>query len=201
MKKPVSFCLFILFVICTISNSYGQSKRNKLQNPFENKGDINSRFDYVYKTSSNYLEYRVILKKDYRAIQNNVRDSLTFHKENTSHLKRELNSLKQRLNKTSETLNETKKEKDSMPFFGVKLHKKTYHLIMILVIVSLIGITGYFVFKYLSNFVLVRDAKRQLSETQKEFETHQKGALKRQQVLNRKLQDERLKNKKNNPQN
>ena len=48
----VKLCLLALIFFSM--NSQAQDRKIKLENPFENQGDLNSQFDYLLKTSTSY---------------------------------------------------------------------------------------------------------------------------------------------------
>ncbi|MFC2126793.1 hypothetical protein ACFLRU_00285 [Bacteroidota bacterium] len=198
MKKQFLYFVLTLLFIAPFAT---QGQRKKMENPFENKGNIESRFEYLYKTSTNYLEYKVITKSGFITLQKNVKDSI-------SSLKNSLISINQKvtkqsseiaelqnelLNKNNE-LNSIRLQKDSIGFFGIQLSKKNYNLIILLIITSLLVTTGFFIFKYKESLFLTKEAQKSLEETQREFIIHQKKSLERQQLLNRKLLDEINKN-------
>ena len=69
-------------------------------------------------------------------------------------------------------------------------------MIVIFVILSLLIVAGFYFYKYSNSHLETKEALELLEETQQEYENFQKKALQRQQVLNRKLQDEIIKNRK-----
>ena len=203
MKRAPFAILFFLFFISMPFIADGQTKRKKVENPFENNGDLNSQFEYLYKTSTNYLEYKVISKKGYAVLRKNVQDSIVIHKnslalqrtENENQLS-EINSLKTEINELSEKLALASANKNSITVFGMSISKTNYNLISFILFVFLLSLAGFFLYKFTNSNVLTKEATKRLSEAQQELETTQKTALKRQQELNRKLQDEILKNSK-----
>ncbi len=203
MNKRILTSLFILLCISTTLTAQTPVKKAKLVNPFENQGTINSRFNYLYKTSTNYQEYKVISRKAFVALQKNVKDSLvSLKKEITTQTQKnkeqesKINSLNTTLEKANNELSNANTNRDSISVLGIQLYKKNYNLIVLLIIITLAVIASFFIFKFKNSHVLTAEAKKLLSETQNEFEIFQKKSLERQQVINRKLQDEINKNKK-----
>jgi len=203
MNKRLATSLLFFFIISTSLLAQTKVKRAKLENPFENKGTINNRFIYLYKTSTNYQEYKVISRKGYLALQKNVKDSLnSLRKEISSHNSKikdqqsKIATLNAGLEKSSKDLTDANINKNSISFFGIQLHKKNYNLILVLIITTLTIVAGFFIYKFKNSHIVTTEAKNLLTETQHEFEMYQKSALDRQQVLNRKLQDEIMKNRK-----
>lgn len=203
MKKN---SILVLFVCLFLSyNGYSQvaPAKKKLTNPFENEGTIDARFNYLYKTSTNYLEYKVISKKGFATIQNNVKDSINGLKKLISSKnellqkqEKSISTFKNLLDNSKEELSVIQKKQDSISFLGLSLNKQNYNLIIIIIITTLIVSTAFFVYKYQNSLASTKSAIKNQEDTQREFEIYQKKALERQQVLNRKLQDEIMKNRK-----
>tara|TARA_B100000809_G_scaffold137843_1_gene135326 strand:- start:1556 stop:2170 length:615 start_codon:yes stop_codon:yes gene_type:complete len=200
--KRMPFAILIILFFATISSSIeGQTKKNKLENPFENNGDLNSQLDYLFKTSTNYKEYKVISRKGYSKIHKNILDSIAFNKktltaqrvENKNKLS-EINKLKTKLKGVSEELQITSSNKNSIPVFGINIYKTNYNLIVVILLISFLSLAAFFFYKYTNSNVTTKEAQKQLEDAQQELEAVQKNALQRQQELNRKLQDQILKN-------
>jgi hypothetical protein len=202
MRQKVFYKLFLLALIFFSMNSQAQDRKIKLENPFENKGDLNSQFDYLLKTSTSYNNYKIVLKDTYLRIQKNVQDSVFNYKNQSVLLKNEVKQLEtsnallqERAARLQKELDVTKAEKDSITIMGMPLQKNLYNLILIASLLILFSATLFFIYKYRNSNRLTLAADKSLSETQLEFSSFQKNALKRQQELNRKLQDEILKKK------
>lgn len=203
MKTKTYLHIFAYFFLITVlSNAQVKPVKNKLTNPFETEGSIDARFDYLYRTSTNYLEYKVISRKGFSLIQNNVKDTIFSLKGLISKKDAQINkqtkkiaSFEKLLEKNKLELTEVKNFQDSISFFGLQIDKQNYNLIIIIIITSLIVSTAFFVYKYQNSYIITKEAKDNYEDVQREFEIFQKKALERQQVLNRKLQDEIMKNK------
>lgn len=199
MKNLIAF-LFI-FSIAFAPNAIGQ--RKKLENPFEKEGTLDNRFNYLYKTSTNYKEYKVISKRGFTTLQKNVTDSMSLFKatlvdknnlialQNTK-----IDAFKTEAELQNEQLKLAEKNKNSIQAFGKKVHKTTYHLLVMTILLILLASTAYFLFQYNNSLTQTKASKKALNDVQFELDIFQKKALNQQQVLNRKLQDEILKNQK-----
>lgn len=195
---PIFLAIFMLF----FTSIEGQTKR-KLANPFENEGNLNLQFEYVYKTSSSYEAYKVIKKESYSTLHKNVLDTLAYLnalnlKEQNLNKKQagEIKSLQAALAEKTDELSAVTADKNAIKVFGIAIHKTNYNLIVIFIILGLLIVAGFYFYKYSHSHVETKEARELLEETQQEYEDFQKKALKRQQVLNRKLQDEIIKNRK-----
>lgn len=199
MKNKMAL-LFIFSIVFTYSST---GQRKKLENPFEKEGTLDSRFDYLYKTSTNYKEYKVISKQGITTLQKNVADSIRFFKtslteksELIARQNEKINALTTEVALQKEAIELAQKNKDSIRAFGKVFHKTTYHLLMLTLLIVLLASTAYFIFQYSHSLQQTKKSKKKLNEAQFELENHQKKALRQQQILNRKLQDEILKNQK-----
>ena len=202
MRQKIFYKLFLLALISFSMMSQAQDRKIKLENPFENQGDLNSQFDYLLKTSTSYNNYKIVLKDTYLRIQKNVQDSVFNYKDQTFLLKNEVKQLQtsttllqEQTEQLQKKLDASEAEKNSITIIGMRLQKSLYNLTLIASLLVLFSATLFFIYKYRNSNRLTLDANKSLSETQLEFSSFQKNALKRQQELNRKLQDEILKKK------
>lgn len=199
MKKQIYFIFIFLFTTTLSINA----QKKKLENPFETKGNLNSQFIYLEKTSTNYKEYKVITKEKFNKLHKNVLDSVAQgrellnakHTENKKQLTK-INTLNKELENLKQELAMANTYKNSISVFGMSLYKSNYNLIAGIIIISLLGLVLFFFYKFTNSNVITKEANQLLTETQNEYEAHQKKALKRQQELSRKLQDEIIKNRK-----
>jgi hypothetical protein len=202
MRQKVFYKLFLLAFISFSMMSQAQDRKIKLENPFENQGDLNSQFDYLLKKSTSYNNYKIVLKDTYLRIQKNVQDSVFNYKDQTFLLKKEVKQLQtsttllqEQAEQLQKKLDASEAEKNSITIMGMRMQKSLYNLTLIASLLVLFSATLFFIYKYRNSNRLTQAANKSLSETQLEFSSYQKNALKRQQELNRKLQDEILKKK------
>jgi hypothetical protein len=198
MKKLVP--LLFVFSIVFIADAVGQ--RKKLDNPFEQEGPLDKRFNYLYKTSTNYKEYKVISKQGFTTLQKNVADSISLFKATLidkdnliAFQNSKIDAFKTEAAVQNEALALSEKNKNSIQAFGKKIHKTTYHLLVMSILLILLATTVYFLFQYNNSLTQTKASKKALIDAQFELEIFQKKSLRQQQILNRKLQDEILKNR------
>ncbi len=159
--------------------------------------NIEGQFDMVIKKSGRYQEYKVVKQVWINKLKSNTIDTLKTleSKLNTSNLKIDeqksmITGLEESLGKTNENLATITAEKDSMSFFGAAVTKTTYNTIMLVIIGALIAFLGFFIYKFKNSNAITIMAKKNLAETEAEFEDHRRRALEREQKVMRKLQDE-----------
>ena len=75
MKKFITVLSFT-FLLCFPTASFGQDEVQTGPKPSLDNGTIESQFDYLYRKSSSYQEYKVVKKTFYQKITGNVLDSM-----------------------------------------------------------------------------------------------------------------------------
>lgn len=158
---------------------------------------IENQFDEIYRTSTNYQTYKVISKDKYNLLKQNALDSIEKSKKaylkQENLLKNEHNSiaqLKEKLATTQKDLQKSLQNENSISLAGLSLDKTNYNIILWSIIVVLITVWAFFVFKFLRSNILTKEAQENLLNVEKEFEIHRKKSIEREQKLRRKLQDE-----------
>ena len=195
-KHIIAFTLLLSFSFLTAQT---KTETDKLS---LNSGTIDSQFEYVIRKSNNYQEYKVVKKNWLYTLKSHTIDSLkAVHKQlaDTKQIvnnqSNEINVLKTNLADTKGTLDATNLEKDSMSLFGIQMSKTGYNVLMWSIIGGLLAMLLFFIYKFNNSNAITRNAKKQLAETEEEFEEHRKRALEREQKVMRRLQDELNKQK------
>ncbi len=190
MKFKFTLILTLLFSL----NSFSQESSNTIDNQFKT----------VYKNAESYLDFKIVPKKDYADIHNNVLDS--FKKFNTelenkntliNSQKSTIAVLEKEKKETNIKLTDVLKENTSFSIFGIQLSRGTYSFTLFTIIIALIVALGYFIFKFNNSNVLTVAAKDSLEDAENELNIYRKKALEREQKLRRQLQDEIIKNRSN----
>lgn len=194
MKLLSHILVFVALLSYSSLNAQNKTEEEKLS---LNSGTIDNQFEYVIRKSNNYQEYKVVKKNWLYALKAHTMDSLkAVHKQlaDTKQVVKnqgsEISVLKTNLADTQSTLEATNLEKDSMSLFGMQMSKTGYNALMWSIIGGLAALLLFFVFKFKNSNAVTRNAKRQLAETEEEFEEHRKRALEREQKVMRRLQDE-----------
>ena len=203
--------LFLLFIFTTsfakehkinIINKITQTNTpqqtsNKLENPFEAKENIGLQFDYLYKKSTTYQEYKVISISLYNTLKSSVLDSIQSQKniiaEKNSFItdnKQQIASLQEKLTDTQNKLEKAISLKESRSILGVSSSKTVFSTVLAITYITLFVLLGFFIFKYKQNLGITNKAVADLNNLEVEFEKHKKNSLKRFQEISRKLQDE-----------
>ncbi len=194
-KVLISF-LPIFFLSITVS-AQETEKEGSL-----NSGTIESQFEYLYKKSGRYEDYRVIKISQLLKFRNNVYDTLKLDRQKyldsqnlIAKQKSNIDSLNQILEATNENLTSVTKEKDSIKLFGMQLSKGGYNTLLWSIIAALTALLALFITRFKSSNAITIEAKNAKAEIEEEYEEHRQRALEREQKLRRELQDELNKQK------
>ena len=163
---------------------------------------IKEKFEYLMVKSNNYQEFKVVKKSWLNTTKNQVLDSLTKQQLNIKSLNVVIDNQKAKTQELQATItdlnNQIKTAKTSeanINFVGKDLEKNTFKSLF-WSIVSIISILLFiFVYKFKKSNMITESAKSQLADIEKEYESHKKTALEREQKVMRKLQDELNKNR------
>jgi len=158
---------------------------------------IPEQFDKIYRTSSSYQEYKVIRKTRFQDLKQDVSDSLGSLKKEIqtkdqliTSQKDSINNLKKVASTFEGNLNLTIAEKNSINIFGIELLKSTYNIIVWSLIITLIVLLLYFMFKFKNSNIITTKAQSDLFDLEEDFAIHKKKSLDSEQKLRRQLQDE-----------
>lgn len=164
---------------------------------------IEQQFVDVVDESNDYQQYKVIPKAKINELRRNILDSVVALETNIDSLqseidtqKNEISELNNNLTTTNEDLAASREKENGIMFLGALIEKSTYNTIMWLIILVLIGLLAFFVYKFKESHKVTKDAQLRLAETEIEFESYRQKALEREQKVRRKLQDEINKGKK-----
>ena len=117
MKKFITVLSFTFFLLIS-SAVLGQESETNTPKPSLNNGTIESQFDYLYRKSSTYQEFKVVKQTFYYKIKKNVLDSLKLLKKELAYTKQvvtaqnnDVHDIKEALKNTNEHLHKLNKEK------------------------------------------------------------------------------------------
>lgn len=195
MRSLKFFALIFLFTL--INNVKGQAQAESI-----NEGTINDKFEFVIKKSTNWNDergqsYEVVRRNMLTALRSHTIDSLNAQQAklatvnmNVANQQEEIETLKTSLAKIQSDLDATNAEKDSMELLGMQLSKSGYSATMGTIIVGLLALLLFFVFKFKNSNAITSAAKSKLAEIESEFGEYKRVALEREQKVKRQLQDE-----------
>lgn len=184
-----SLHLFIFCLFMSVNTFLQKTKNDTLS--------LSKQFEQVYRRSSSYKDFKVIRKSTFQNLKKNTLDSikiidekLKIESQKNTRLEQEISSVaKIRLEQDLE-LSEAILEKKTISFVGLKLKKNTFKIIIWSIFFMFIIIICYLAYKLKDGVRITSQAKKELTRVEKEFNSHKKKSLVRDQKLRRQLQDE-----------
>ena len=177
-----SIALFILV------SSFAQQK---------DTSSVKEKFNLIYNTSSSYKEFKVIRKSRFLNLRDQVSDSIKLLNNELELKGEKINTLEQDLNNINKVLLNSIAEKtaaiemkNSIFFFGLKLHKSSYKFMNWMIFTLLVGALSFLIYKYKSSYRIILSAKESLQESEEELVKFKKKSMENDQKLRRQLQDE-----------
>ena len=158
---------------------------------------VKEKFNLIYNTSSSYKEFKVIRKSRFLNLRDQVSDSIKLLNNKLELIGEKINTLEQDLNNINKVLLNSIAEKtaaiqmkNSIFFFGLKLHKSSYKFMNWMIFILLMGALSFFIYKYKSSYQIILSAKESLQESEEELVKFKKKSMENDQKLRRQLQDE-----------
>lgn len=196
--KHYTWLLLPFLLVATLA-AFGQTKMPA--QPELESGTIESQFNYIIEKSSSFKDFQLIRKASILKVKSNALDSLIGIRKELATTKTKIAPLQQKITTLENEVTTLKseiaaltEEKDSMSFFGNNMDKGAYNTMMWgIVIVLLIGLF-FFVIRFKSSNATTKKIKYELEKIEGEYEAFRKKALKKEQEIMRKLQDEINKN-------
>ncbi len=196
MKTQILSLFFGLFTLI----NYAQTSKTTES---LNEGTIDQQFEYLLKKSGNYKQYKVVEKNLIYRFKKHVNDSLLKQKENILNLKNQIQkqqdayaTLENKLAETELNLKNVTASKETIKFFGIPLKRARYKAIIGIIIAVLFFALLYFVYMFRNANAVTKKTLSDYAELEDEYNKSRTRALEREQVLNRRLQDEINKQKK-----
>jgi ATP-dependent Zn protease len=195
MKKMTIATIALLLITSTI---FSQTTKKLIDT-----ASLKYQFDNIINTSNDFKGYKVIKATSLLKLQANVLDSLSVSKEKIlanadfrDSQKRIIDSLQSKSTASKAVISNLRSEKESISLFGIQFEKTFFKTLFFLIVLGLIAILLFFIFKFKQSNAITVESKLALEQSEKEFEIYKEKALEREQKAMRKLQDELNKRKK-----
>ncbi|ATA75909.1 MULTISPECIES: hypothetical protein [Capnocytophaga] len=196
MKKQLLIGAFTILFTCPIVNAQEGTRIQNTKNQ-KKENTLNSQFENLISQSNSWQNYKVIDKGSLTVYQRNVMDSLESVKSKIKAQQQvvdahenEIKKLNNNILSLENTLEETRNEKDSVSLLGILLPKSTYSLIMWSIVLLLIAMLVFYIYRYSNSNVIAKKSMQDLNDLQEEYENYRKSAIEREQKVRRQLQDE-----------
>jgi hypothetical protein len=162
-------------------------------------GSIANQFEYIYKNSNNFQEYKVVKRTNLDQLKSNILDSMKTMRGEVITIKGVLANKNDSIANLNTSLQVTENDrqaaidaKDNFSFLGMGIEKSVYSTMMWLIVIGLAAALGFFSFQYTRSSSKIRKAQKDLLEVQEEFENHRKNTLDRERKLKRELVDAQM---------
>ncbi len=193
------FTLGSLLVLFTLFSGSLSAQVDSRPSGSLDSGTIDSQFDYLYQSSNNYQDYKVVKIGSLDRLKSNILDSMRTMRSEVLDLKSTISGQKDSIGTLNIVLQQTETEKqeaiigkDQFVFLGLDIHKSVYSSFMWLLVAGLAAALGFFSFQYFRSFKKIRKAQKDLEEVQEEFDQHRKNTLERERKLKRELIDAQM---------
>ena len=191
----------LLSAFLIITNLFASAQNNN--NDILKNGTIDKQFEYVLKKSSNYRNYKVVKTSLLNTLKSHVNDSIKKAKNTLIEFERliekhknEYQSAQQELVSLKEELKEVTESKDVIKLLGIPLNRSLYKTVMWSIIAFLVFALLYFIYLFKNSNQITKKCLSDYKELESEYNVYRTRSLEREQVINRKLQDEINKHKK-----
>ena len=181
---------YILLILLFISNLI------QAQTDEDSIPSIVDQYDKLIEESSSYKEYQMIKEKDVEAYRqelvankDSLEDMIDTFKEEKSELKANIEGLQSDLERTERNLVELQEATDSIGFFGMRLGKTTYHVIVWSIIGLLVVIAILLFINYRRSNVITKATKESMKNLEIEYEEYRRNAIEKQQQQGRQILD------------
>lgn len=167
------------------------------------KGKLEDQFEYVFKRSQNFQNYKVVLTSNFNHLKKSSLDTLRLYKEEVNVLESKINaltsdtdSLLKELQTRSEEIEKLKQAGEIVSFLGVNINKGLFNMIAFGGVGLLLLLLILFIMKFKSAKTQANSAVEGLSRLEEEYVDYKRKAMEKEQQLGRRLQDEINKNRK-----
>ena len=206
--KAFKIFTIALFLLCGFNAVNAQTGTTEEDDELSlNNSTINNQFEYILKKSGDFRGtngsmYEAVKRSMLVTLQSHTNDTLKTIRKDLSDTQAivstqaaEITELKSNLSNTQTTLENTNQEKNNMALFGMQMSKANYNILMWSIIGGLLAFLLLFMYKFKNSNSVTKEAQKNLSEIEEEFEEHRRTALEREQKVRRQLQDELNKQK------
>ena len=196
MKLKFLSTLLLCFGLIHISIGQNSKNAKRIQDSL-NYAPIVLQYQEMVKKSNPFQEYKVIKQTYLKTFGDNLTDSIASLKSNIIELssqlvkeKVEIESLNSQISLKASQISTLEEEKEGFDFMGILIAKNTYTTAVYAILAVLITSLVVLAVRHKNSHQITKKSIADLEELQEEFETHRKTALKREQKVMRKLQDE-----------
>ena len=190
MKKVLFPFLFLLFAFPALAQVSSETT-------------IDEKFSELITSSNNFKGYKVVDTDQLMTLQDltsqriaELKEEIAAANQGAQLQKKKIAELEEKLAAMEADLAAVTAEKDAITFLGMPFSKAGYKSLMWGIIGILVLALALFVVRFKKSHVHTKEARKNLAETEKEFEAYRAKSLEKEQRLGRLLQDEKNKHMK-----
>lgn len=164
---------------------------------------IDEKFSELITSSNNFKGYKVVDTDELMTLQDltsqriaELKDEIASAKQGAQLQKKKIADLEEKLTAMEADLAAVTAEKDAITFLGMPFSKAGYKTVMWGIVAVLVLALALFVVRFKKSHIHTKEARKNLAETEKEFEAYRAKSLEKEQRLGRLLQDEKNKHMK-----
>lgn len=187
MKK----ILFASFFLLSVTTNFAQ---------VSSETTIDEKFQELITNSNNFKGYKVVDTDQLTNLQKltsnriaELKEEIAISKQATEAQEQKMTELRAEMESMEARLAEVSEEKANINVLGMSLSKATYNTTMWSIIGILVAALLLFIIRFRRSHVHTTEARKNLSELEKEFDAYRVKALEKEQRLGRLLQDEKNK--------
>lgn len=187
--KTIS-CLLRFTLVCLLFSVPSFLKAQYTMPPVMDTASIESQLEYLRQRTGIYNDYRAIRDDIFLKLRRNVTDTLNSEKLEVARLKSELTerdfeitTLNDDLSRAREERDQAIRTKDSFSFFGIQMQKGLYSTIMWIIVLSLALACTAFLLMFKRSYAVTTQTKKELENTQEEYETYRKSSREKYEKL------------------
>lgn len=161
---------------------------------------IDEKFAELIENSNNFKGYKVVDTGELTTLQNltskriaELKEEIAASKEASLAYKQKIAKLNADMETLEAKLEQVTAEKDAITFLGLPFSKTSYKSMMWGIVGILVLALALFVVRFKKSNIDTKEAKKNLAELEKEFDSYRAKALEKEQRLGRLLQDEKNK--------
>ncbi|MCK5134158.1 MAG: hypothetical protein KAR19_00100 [Bacteroidales bacterium] len=190
MKTFIQPAAPLVACLCLVLASMQPSNAQYTMPAVMDTATIESQMDYLQERTRIYNDYRAIRNDIFLKMISNVLDSLDEARLEITQLDSRLTERNLQIETLNSDLARVKNDrdqairtKDSLSFLGIQMNKILYNTVMWIIVVGLALFSVILVLWFKRNHVVTAQTKKELENTQEEFDTYRKSSREKYEKL------------------
>jgi preprotein translocase subunit SecF len=179
----------LVVIILSISGIYCTQAQTSMPEVLDT-ATLQQQLDYMKERMNIYNGYRAVRDDIFLKMNKNSLDSLNAAKREISQLEASLASTRSDMASLQNTLQQITEERDlaiknknSLSFIGIQMHKAAYNSIIWIIILALVVLLVFLFLMFKRSYVVTRQTTKDLEEIREEFESYRQQSRERYEKL------------------